>query len=173
MSKKQREAGKRRKDVFSAEASTVVATVKEGVAQRTVYIGAMSSRSKAAAVARKLNQVIREAMFKPKNAGRRARSKGHSFEREVAKLLRPLFPEARRHLEYQDAEANGVDLVNTGPFRFQCKKLKKYAPITTIGEIQCDPLSGEIPVLVTAGDGQPPMAVLPFDDFLRLARARI
>lgn len=100
--------------------------------------------------------------------GRSARRKGHQFEREVAIALRPLFPNARRHLEYQDAEANGVDLVNTPPWAIQCKKHKDYSPISAIREIQCARELGEIPLLVTAGDNLEAMCVMPFDDFLRL-----
>jgi hypothetical protein len=100
--------------------------------------------------------------------GRRSRTKGHSFERELAILLRPLFPNARRHLEYQDQEANGVDLVETGDFRFQSKKCKAYVSINTINEITADRLLGEVPVLVTAADHKPAMAVLYFDDLLAL-----
>lgn len=103
---------------------------------------------------------------------RRSRRKGHQFEREVAIALRPVFPEARRHLEYQDAEANGIDLVKTGEFAFQCKKLKSYASINTIKEIQCERKLGEVPVLVTAADGEPWMAVLHFDDLLNLLSER-
>ena len=100
--------------------------------------------------------------------GKLSRTKGLSFERQIAIKLREIFPNARRHLEYQSEEANGVDLVNTGAFRIQCKKLKKYAPITCIEEVVCDPVMGDIPVLITAGDNKPAMAVLPLDDFLKL-----
>jgi hypothetical protein len=99
--------------------------------------------------------------------GASSRRKGHQFERQVAIDLRPVFPEARRHLEYQDAEANGIDLVNTGPFKFQCKKLKKYASISMLSEVQCD-RSCEVPILVTAGDGLEPVAVIPWTAFLTL-----
>jgi hypothetical protein len=97
-----------------------------------------------------------------------ARRKGHSFEREVAILLRNAFPKARRHLEYQAIEANGVDITGTGFYRFQCKRLKKYASITAINEIDYSEFMGEVPVLVTKGDKTPIMAVLPFDELLRL-----
>lgn len=115
-----------------------------------------------------IRRVIREVLFKPKSAGRRARTKGHGFEREVAIALRSVFPDARRHLEYQDVEANGVDLVETGEFKIQCKRLKKYASISMIEEIVCDELFGDVPVLVTAGDSKPAMAVLPFEELIRL-----
>jgi hypothetical protein len=101
-------------------------------------------------------------------SGRGARQKGLNFERDVANKLRGIFPGARRQLEFQIEDANGVDLQNTGPFKFQCKKLKRYAPVATIREIKFEPLAGEVPVLVTAGDREPAMAVLSFNDFIWL-----
>lgn len=100
-----------------------------------------------------------------------ARRKGHQFERDIANRLKEVFPNARRHLEYQSACANGMDIANTEPYFFQCKKLKKYASITCIEEVKCDEALGDIPVLVTAGDGKPIMAVLPFEELIRLFKA--
>lgn len=99
-----------------------------------------------------------------------SRRKGHQFERDLAIQLRPIFPKARRHLEYQDAEANGTDLVETGRFKFQCKKLKTYASVNTIDEVKCDRRLGDIPVLVTAADFKPAMAVLHLEDLIELLR---
>lgn len=103
--------------------------------------------------------------------GRSSRRKGHQFERDVAIWLRGVFPNARRQLEYHSRDARGVDLQETGPYRIQCKKFRQYAPIMCIREIDCDRDLGEIPVLVTAGDGLEPMAVLPLDELLRLIQA--
>lgn len=99
--------------------------------------------------------------------GRRSRRKGHQFEREMAIALRKIFPGARRQLEYHSRDARGVDLQETGPYRIQCKKLQKYAPIERIFEVQYD-CREEVPVLITAGDSRPPMVVLPLTEFLRL-----
>lgn len=104
--------------------------------------------------------------------GKLSRTKGHSFEREIASRLRVVFPEARRQLEYHQRDARGVDLQQTGDYRFQCKRGRGYASVNTIGEIQCERLLGEIPVLVTQGDHAEPMAVIPFDDFLELLKAQ-
>ena len=128
----------------------------------------LPSKSAAKLLADALNREIRAALFKPKSSGKRARTKGHSFEREVAIAFRKVFPEARRHLEYQDSQANGVDLAETGPFRVQCKKLKKYAPLSMIKEVQCEEWLGEIPVLVTAGDKETPLVALPLENFINL-----
>lgn len=103
-----------------------------------------------------------------KNHGRTSRTKGHSFEREIACSLRTIYPDARRHLEYQDAEANGVDIVHTGPYRIQCKRGKKYAALSAIKEVTADELSGDVPVLITQGDRERILVVLPFEEFVRL-----
>jgi len=99
--------------------------------------------------------------------GALSRTKGHSYERAIAKAFRDHgFPEAGRHLEYQTDEANGVDLKNTGPYLVQCKRGRAYAPITAIEEI-----SGEgVPLLVTKADNKPDMVVMPLAEFLRLVR---
>lgn len=103
--------------------------------------------------------------------GRLSRNKGAKFEREVAIAFRKIFPEARRHLEFQVEEAAaGCDLVNTGPFKIQCKRFKGYAPLTAIDEVVCDEVFGDIPVLVTRGDDRRALAALPLDDFLALVR---
>lgn len=82
--------------------------------------------------------------------------------------LRKAFPQVKRHLEFQKQEARGIDLDNTGDYRIQCKKLKKYAPISCIEEVQCHDWLGEIPVLITAADDKPPLAVIPLHEFIRL-----
>lgn len=148
----------------------VETTVFGKLSVEPIRVGDYISKNQAKKIADGLNRVIREATFRPKNAGRRARSKGHSFEREIAIRLREIFPGARRHLEYQDSEANGVDIAETAHFRIQCKKLKQYAPVTTIDEIVHDRFFGEVPILVTAADSRPAMAVLPFDDLLALLK---
>lgn len=97
-----------------------------------------------------------------------SRTKGHSFEREIAIAIRPIFPNCRRHLEYQDGEANGIDLSNTGHYRIQCKRGRKPAPISAILEVEHDSMLGEVPVLVTRGDRGDCYVVLPFSEFKRL-----
>lgn len=100
--------------------------------------------------------------------GRMSRTKGHSFERLIAKTLRVVFPEAARQLEYQENQCRGIDLANTGRYKIQCKRGRKYASFSAIKEIQHDEMMGEIPVLITQGDREIIMVALPFDEFLRL-----
>lgn len=99
-----------------------------------------------------------------------SRNKGHSFERWVAIQLRKVFPKARRHLEYQDSQAFGVDIAECGNYRIQCKRNKKYAPMSAIEEIQICPIEGGVPILVTKGDNKEALAVMPFEHFLFLVK---
>lgn len=102
--------------------------------------------------------------------GKLSRTKGHSFERFIAVALRHIFPEARRHLEYQDAECFGVDLVNTGHYRIQCKRGRKPASLSAIKEVVADELLGEVPVLITQGDRERVLVALPLEEFIRLLK---
>lgn len=110
-------------------------------------------------------------MAKKKRSGAYSRRKGHSFERAIAIELRALgFTGARRQLEYHEADANGVDIQGALPFLFQLKKCKNYVSVNTIKEIQDDdPL--KIPVLITAGDNLPAMAVVSWENLKTLIRA--
>lgn len=101
--------------------------------------------------------------------GKLSRTKGHSFEREVAKRFREVgYHKAIRKLEYQVTDDLGIDLDGTSPYLIQCKRLKKYSSITAIEEVpQKD---GHIPVLITKADNKPAMAVIPFDHFLELVK---
>ena len=97
-----------------------------------------------------------------------ARDKGHGFEREIAIRLREVFPRARRQLEYQIQDCKGVDIAETGHYRIQCKRLKKYVNPSKIEEIQLQMPEVEIPVLITKADRKPALAVLPLDVLIRL-----
>ena len=57
-------------------------------------------------------------------SGKTSRTKGHDFERAVARTLRANFPEARRGLQYKDPRE--CDVEGT-PFRIECKRLKDVA----------------------------------------------
>jgi hypothetical protein len=100
--------------------------------------------------------------------GKRSRTKGHDFEREVAQAFRPVYPEARRQLEYNEADCNGVDLAHTGPYRVQCKRMKKYVNPSVIEEVKLRDAKAEIPVLVTRADKKPALAVIPLDALIGL-----
>ena len=109
-----------------------------------------------------------DEMKAKRRKGRSVRTKGHSFERMIAKLLRPVFPNARRQLEYHQDDCNGVDIQNADPYLIQCKALKGYASINRLDEIKPDKLMGDVPILITKADNKPIMVVMPFTHFLSL-----
>lgn len=96
------------------------------------------------------------------------RARGSAFEREIANSLKPIFPNARRLLENHKDDARGVDILHTGAYRFQCKRMGKYAKVDCIKEVQCDEMLGDVPVLVTKADNERILAVLPYEELLRL-----
>lgn len=99
--------------------------------------------------------------------GINVRKKGHDFERAIAKVLSPFYPEIRRHLEYHKEDCKGFDLDNSGRLKIQCKRGKKYAPLSKIKEPQCE--KGEIPVLITKADRERPIVAFYLDDLIDLA----
>lgn len=103
-----------------------------------------------------------------KSKGKWARTKGHSFERKIAGDLNKLYPEARRCLEYHQKDAQGIDLIHTGPYKIQCKRMAKYANPSRIEEVQCIEMLGDIPVLITKADKKRILAVIPYEEFVRL-----
>lgn len=96
-----------------------------------------------------------------------ARKKGHDFERWIANEIGHVFPEAKRHLEYQADEAmKGIDLVGTGAYAIQAKNLQNYVSIKTIREVERT--KENRPVLITKGNKMEPVAVLFFSDFVKM-----
>jgi len=61
--------------------------------------------------------------------GKHSRTKGHTFEREVAKVMRVSFPDAERGLQYRDPSS--CDVEGT-PFRIECKRQK----VITAGDVK-------------------------------------
>lgn len=95
------------------------------------------------------------------------RAKGHSFERYIARLMQYVgYAQAQRQLEYQINQAQGIDLAGTGRYKIQCKKTKKYVPLNTINEVKAK--GDDIPVLIAAGDGEPPLVTMRLEDWLEL-----
>lgn len=101
-------------------------------------------------------------------SGLKSRRKGHGFEREIAKIFREFFPTARRKLEYQASDVDGVDIACTGKLRLQLKRYKDYAPISKINEIH--PVEGTVPALITKGDKKPAIICMELEDFLSILR---
>lgn len=108
--------------------------------------------------------------------GKTSRRKGASYEREIAQLFRELgWPDAKRHLEYQDDEAEeGRDLDGTYPFAVQCKCWKSTPSIQAIKEITTTD-AYPIPLAIlkrtqSKGVEGLEVAVMPLDVFMAMLR---
>jgi hypothetical protein len=94
--------------------------------------------------------------------GSSERTKGRCGEQEVARLLRPVFPNVER--AWEAAAGKGYDLENTGDYRFQVKRYaKNYESIRTL-----DTVPGPIPVLVQRIDGKDWLVTITMNHFLKL-----
>lgn len=100
------------------------------------------------------------------------RQKGHSFERFIANLMKAIgYTKAHRQLEFQINNALGIDIAETGRYKIQCKKTKKYVPMSTINEVKTK--GDDIAVLIAAGDNEPPLVTMFLNDWLYLVGANV
>lgn len=116
---------------------------------------------------KKVAKQVANSSRKRKVSHKGARAKGLQFERDVANAIGHVFPEAKRHLEYQgDSAQEGRDISNTGVYAIQCKNLQNYVPIKTIKEV--NRTSENRPVLVTKGNKMEPVVVMYFSDWVKM-----
>ena len=95
--------------------------------------------------------------------GKLSRTKGHSFEREIANKLKSIFPEARRAVE--DAVVNkGIDIANSEPFFIQCKRYKGSVPMSKLEEVVVK--EWDIPLLISRVDREREKVTMYLDDWL-------
>jgi hypothetical protein len=101
-----------------------------------------------------------------------SRRKGHGFERWVANDLREnlLFPNALRQLEYQENEANGVDLKGTSPFPIQCKVGKQVPQFyyDVLKKMKVNEL--DFKTVIAKRDREKPLVVMDYEDWKELVR---
>lgn len=97
------------------------------------------------------------------------RNKGRRGEYEVRDLLKPVFPNVQRHLEFQTHEAEkGIDLTGTQPFDIQVK-IGQQVPkkiYDFIEQVKSGDLN--IPVVICKRDRKKYLAVMYVDDFIEL-----
>lgn len=99
------------------------------------------------------------------------RKKGHDLERLIANDFKGMgYPEARRQLEYHADDAKGCDVQGVLPYLPQCKNTKKYVPMSTIKEVQCDRYLGDVPILIAKEAKGPTLATMHWDDLKRILK---
>jgi len=113
--------------------------------------------------------------------GKFSREKGARWERELAQLVRPVWPQAARSYHQCRAGEDGADLERTPGYWCEAKSGRKvdYRPALTQALaasrswLQAHP--GEprpIPVVMARDDRAPPVAYLLLSDFLKIVAAR-
>ena len=84
--------------------------------------------------------------------GKASRTKGHNWEREVAKILREIWPDAQRQLQYRSGSDAGD--VMAGPLWVECKRGKKTNIKAALRQAQeAGSASGKLSTIVDCGDG--------------------
>jgi hypothetical protein len=100
--------------------------------------------------------------------GKLSRTKGHSFEREVASQLREIYPNARRGLQYRDG-SECCDVEGT-PFHIETKRGRKPNPRAALAQAITDAKIGRMPIAVIRDDREEAFAVMLWTDLLELLR---
>lgn len=103
--------------------------------------------------------------------GKYQRTKGLGWERRVSQDLRPIFPEAKRHLEVQMQEAQGYDLDNTGDWRIQCKAMAKVPNMPKVFKEFTKLTDEQIPMVVFSVTNKGEYACVKWKDMLLLMQA--
>lgn len=79
------------------------------------------------------------------------RRKGHSFERDIARRLRALYPDARRSQQTRSGQ-EGPDVCGT-PLHIECKAGKRPSPRAALEQADADSNAVKPPVAVVKDDG--------------------
>lgn len=101
-----------------------------------------------------------------------SKRKGNKFEVEMAFRLRELFPDARtcRFMGQLWLDSQKVDLTGTDPYYFQCKASERFGAYhSTLEEM---PKNGHINVILHKRNNRGTVAVIRFDDFIKLLKER-
>jgi hypothetical protein len=100
-----------------------------------------------------------------------SRIKGKTFELDIVNDLKSIYgARAKRHLEFQQEEAMGVDIDTNLPLLIQCKRGRNFKnPITVLDEIRVDePLKYKL--VIQKADREEPIAYMYWGDLLDILK---
>jgi hypothetical protein len=95
------------------------------------------------------------------------RRKGHNWERELARRLRAVFPDARRGLQYQDGGASAPDVV-VPAFHIEAKVGARPNLTAALEQAERDAKPGLWPVAVCKQDNHEPTVTMRLDDWIEI-----
>lgn len=101
--------------------------------------------------------------------GKASRTKGHSYERELAAIMREIFPEAHRGLQSRGGGAEECDVEGT-PFHIEAKRGVKPNPRAALYQAVRDARGKRPAVAVIRDDRCTPFVVMTLADWLQLVR---
>ena len=102
------------------------------------------------------------------SSGKKSRDKGKRGEQELARFLRPWFPDARRGVGQSQDGGNQADIVGTGPLFVECKLLKRIAALRHLEQCTEASQSRGVPVVFMREDRGEWVAMLGASHFLQM-----
>ena len=102
--------------------------------------------------------------------GKYQRTKGHNFERWVAKALRIFYPDAKRGFQTRGGGAEEADVINT-PFHIECKVGKSHN-IRKAWEQARDDTNGDAPIAVCKEDRKEILVTMEWSTFMEFLELR-
>jgi hypothetical protein len=102
--------------------------------------------------------------------GRAERTKGHNWERAVARMLRRIFPGARRGYQSRGGGKEMADVVDVGPFHVECKVGRRPNIGAALAQAIDDAPSSLWPVAICKKDRESATATMLLDDWYDLVR---
>jgi len=101
--------------------------------------------------------------------GKYNRIKGHTFEREVAKLFGEALSDLtiKRSIQYRGSATDGADVI-ADPFWIECKRQKKPRIVAALEQSEKDCPEGFIALAVTKANRDEAVVSIRLPDFLEL-----
>lgn len=100
--------------------------------------------------------------------GKFSRDKGKRFEREWAKYLRPLFPDARRGVQSRGGGAEVADIIGVPGFHFECKAREDASVYAALRQAEDEAGAGRYPVAVIKKSRKPVYVAMTRETFFDL-----
>ena len=102
--------------------------------------------------------------------GRAQREKGKRGEREVSQILREHgYEDAHRGVQYQGGPQS-PDVVGMPGIHIEVKRTEKPRLYEYMAQAEKDAGENEVPVVVHRQNGKKWLAILPFEDFVKMRR---
>lgn len=96
------------------------------------------------------------------SGGKTNRTRGHSWERACAASYKDIFPNCcTARYGSREADENGIDLIHTDGFAFQCKRMKRLAIQKYLEEIN----SNAMKIVLIKSDRSEPVVLMYKKDF--------